>query len=474
MVASSLAEATFSFKMELVPAFQVFSLAPTASLPILPLLFLCYSSCNFPNSAVPPKEKAEFFSWTTVTYRSIAVLIMVIATLGFTILYFLFPDQGHAIRDKAESYVSSLWNKISGAGHPADNASGQLQQARFTMFDGTVRVKKANSNTWVVADYSLPLDKGDVVQTMAEGIAKVAFADGSTYSIQPDSLITIEENSTNASQQVQVGVRLQTGTFQLNTGDVASVQQVRIDNSTTTIGKDSALQASNDRRKGAPAVLVTKGLGTFEMAGEKQTLAPFERVSFNPESGEIRKEKEMAPPVLLSPANMMPLFVTAPGKPVDFTWTPVEGVKGYHVRLSRNPYFSSLEKEAHLGTTDWHVTGLPEGKYYWMVQSVANNGRESIESDKNGFTIIARGNEAVSLALELEPFIQHGHVIEVKGKTQQGARVMVNGEQVPIIGDDGSFNYFTPPLPAGESMITITAQNERGGVNTQTKRVVIQ
>ena len=78
------------------------------------------------------------------------------------------------------------------------------------------------------------------------------------------------------------------------------------------------------------------------------------------------------------------------------------------------------------------------------------------------------------MALELEPFIQHGHVIEVKGKTQQGARVMVNGEQVPIIGDDGSFNYFTPPLPAGESMITITAQNERGGVNTQTKRVVIQ
>src|SRR5207245_10304329 len=138
-------------------------------------------------------------------------------------------------------------------------------------------------------------------------------------SIQTESLIAIEENSTTASQHVQVGVRLQTGTFQLNTGDVASVQQVRIDNSTTTIGKDSALQASSDRRKGAPAVLVTKGLGTCEMADEKQTLAPFERVSFNPESGEIRREKEIAPPVLLSPANMMPLFVTAPGNPVDLT-----------------------------------------------------------------------------------------------------------------------------------------------------------
>src|SRR5205823_11826396 len=163
------------------------------------------------------------------------------------------------IRDKAQSYMASLWNKVSGTGRPADNAAGQLQQARFTMFDGTVRVKKANSNTWVAADYSLPLDKGDVVQTMAEGIAKVAFADGSTYSIQPDSLITIEENSTNASQQVQVGVRFQTGPFQLNTGDLASVQQVRMDNSTTTSGKASALQSPNDRRNAPPAVPIPNG-----------------------------------------------------------------------------------------------------------------------------------------------------------------------------------------------------------------------
>ena len=127
-----------------------------------PLTFLVLLFLQLSNSAVPPKEKAEFFSWTTVTYRSIALLVAVVAILGFTILYFLFPDQGHAIRDKAQSYMASLWNKVSGTGHPADNAGGQLQQARFTMFDGTVRVKKANSNTWVVADYSLPLDKGDV------------------------------------------------------------------------------------------------------------------------------------------------------------------------------------------------------------------------------------------------------------------------------------------------------------------------
>jgi len=32
----------------------------------------------------------------------------------------------------------------------------------------------------------------------------------------------------------------------------------------------------------------------------------------------------------------------------------------------------------------------------------------------------------------------------------------------------------TPPLPTGESMITVTAQNAQGGVNTKQQKVVIQ
>jgi len=388
-------------------------------------------------------------------------------------LYFVFPSQAHQASDKVQSVLDSVLSKIHKTG-PIDNQSNAQQQARFTSFDGTVRVKKANSNTWIAADYGLPLERGDVVQTMAEGIAKVAFGDGSTYSIQPDSLITIEENTTNAAQQTQVSVRIETGTLELNTGDVPSTQQVRIDNATTTIGKDSALQAMNDRKKGTPAVLVTKGQGTFEMNNQKTAIAPYEKVSFNPESGEIKKEKEIAPPVLLAPSNMMPIFVTASGRSVDFLWTPVDGVKAYHVRLSRNPYFSSLEKEARVSGPEWKVTGLADGRYYWLVQSVDARGKESIESEKNGFTIVSKGNENVTLPLDLEPFMQHGHVIEIKGKTQLGARVMVNGEQVPVINDDGSFNFFTPALPTGESVITVTAQNEKGGVATLTKRVVIQ
>jgi hypothetical protein len=65
-------------------------------------------------------------------------------------------------------------------------------------------------------------------------------------------------------------------------------------------------------------------------------------------------------------------------------------------------------------------------------------------------------------------------VLELTGKTEVGARVMVNGREVPMIAGDGSFHYFTPPLGTGENVITITAQNAKGGVNTLQKKVVIQ
>jgi hypothetical protein len=144
------------------------------------------------------------------------------------------------------------------------------------------------------------------------------------------------------------------------------------------------------------------------------------------------------------------------------------------VRVSRNPYFSSVVLERKVNQPGLQVQGLPEGAYYWVVQSIDANGRMSIESEKNRFTVIPKGSGEVALMLEIEPFLQHGRLIQIRGKTESGARVMVNGQEVPYIEPDGSFRYFTPPLPDGENVITITAQNARGGVNTQQKKVVIQ
>src|SRR5271165_4006052 len=334
------------------------------------------------------------------------------------------------------------------------------QNAHFTALDGTVRVKKGSGDSWVAADYNVPLEKGDVVQTGSEGMAKVVFNDGTSYTVKQDSLIVIEENSANDQQQTNVAVAVSTGT---------------VDLSTATYSQGSTSQVHNDPKSDQHEILMKKGTGEVSRNGETVQLANWEKVSFQAAETHMEKAKGTGPPTPISPANMAPIFTSGEAtKDVEFSWTAMANAVGYRLRISRNPYFSSTLVDKRVNTADVTVTSLGEGAYYWVVQSYEASGKESVESEKNRFTIIPKGKQTEAIDLELDPFIQHGHVIEVTGKTQMGARVMVNGREVPMINSDGTFHYFTPPLATGEAVITVTAQTVQGGVNTQQKKIVIQ
>lgn len=415
-------------------------------------------------------------AWKTVTYRSVVLAVLAAMVLFFMAFRFVFPQFTETGVKAVSSLFTNVMERVAGAGGPAKPGAMSSQQAHFTALDGTVKVKKANSNSWSVADYSVPLEKGDVVQTSSEGMAKIVFNDGTNYTVKQDSLIVIEENSTNDQQQTNVSVAVSTGTVDLYTATFAqgSKSQVIVAGATASLAPDSAAMVRNDPKDDQHEILVKKGTGDITRNGQTVRLADWEKVSFRATSTQMDKLKEIGPPTPISPANMMPIFVTHDPKPVEFSWTPMTNAVGYRLRISRNPYFSSTIVDRKVNTADVLVSGLSQGAYYWLVQSQDAAGKESMESEKNRFTIIPKSSNTSGLGLDLDPFIQHGHVLELTGKTEPGARVMVNGSEVPVVGVDGTFHFFTPPLPAGESVITITAQNAKGGVNTLQKKVVIQ
>jgi hypothetical protein len=415
-------------------------------------------------------------AWKTVTYRSVALGVLFIAIVLFVGMNFAFPQFTQKGVKSVSSLGTRLLEMVAGAGGTAKAGSANLQQAHITALDGTVRVKKAGSNSWVTADYNVPLEKGDVVQTGNEGMAKIVFNDGTNYTVKQDSLIVIEENSANDQQQTSVAVAVSTGTVDLSTATYVqgSKSQVTVAGATASLAPDSAAQVRNDPKADQHEILVKKGSGEITRNGETVHLSDWEKVAFQAQSPRMAKLKEIGPPTPISPANMMPIFASGETKPVEFSWTQMANAVGYRLRISRNPYFSSTIVDRKVSTADVIVSGLNEGAYYWVVQSYDASEKESMESQKNRFTIIPKGKTTEGINLEVDPFTQHGHVIELTGKTEAGARVMVNGREVPVVGMDGSFHYFMPPLPQGESVITITAQNSKGGVNTLQKKIVIQ
>ena len=416
-------------------------------------------------------------AWTTVTYRSVALMILAGVMLCLLGMRLAFPQFTETSIRVADGVANRVLERVAGMAPPAGSGISTAQQAHFTALDGTVRVKKGSSSSWLAADYNVPLDKGDVVQTGSEGMAKVVFNDGTSYTVKQDSLIVIEENSANDQQQTNVAVAVSTGTVDLSTATYSqgSKSQVIVDGARASLAPESMARVHNDPTLDQHEILMKKGAGEVTRNGETVQLANWEKVSFRREETHMEKAKDAGPPTPISPANMAPIFTSGePTKDVEFSWTPMANASGYRLRISRNPYFSSTLVDKRVNTADVSVTSLGEGAYYWMVQSYEASGKESVESEKNRFTIIPKGKQNEAIDLELDPFIQHGHVIEVAGKTQIGARVMVNGREVPMISTDGTFHYFTPPLATGEAVITVTAQTAQGGVNTQQKKIIIQ
>jgi hypothetical protein len=444
---------------------------------VLPFSLLAFHEGSTGKVSSDNRKPGIHVAWTTVTYRSLALLVVGIVVALFIAVRAAFPQFTENGVKKANNIVGKLLERVAGMAPAAGTGVLTAQQAHFTALDGTVRVKKGDGNSWVTADYNIPLEKGDVVQTGSEGMAKVVFNDGTSYTVKQDSLIVIEENSANDQQQTNVAVAVSTGTVDLSTATYSqgSKSQVIVAGATASLSPESAAQVHNDPKSDQHEILMKKGTGEVSRNGETVKLANWEKVTFQGQQSHLEKAKEIGPPTPIAPANMAPLFSSGEAtKDVEFSWTPMANAVGYRLRISRNPYFSSTLVDKKINTAAVTVTNLGEGAYYWLVQSYDAAGKESVESEKNRFTIISKGKETEAIDLELDPFIQHGHVIEVTGKTQVGARVMVNGSEVPMVNSDGQFHYFTPPLPTGEAVITVTAQTAQGGVNTQQKKIVIQ
>lgn len=395
--------------------------------------------------------------------------------LAAVVLYFAFPDTANKLIISSQNSFGKLLAKLgvgNGNINPNQPEPGP-QQAHFTNIDGTVRVRKASTNTWVVADYSLVLDKGDYVETGGEGIAKVVFTDGTNYTVKPGSLIAIQENSVNAQQQTKVAVQVSSGAVDLATTQLAggSKSQVIVAGATASINSESQAEVVNDPRAALSSVMVKKGSGEVSRDGKKVSLEDYTKVSFHQGSPEMVKTKELRPPILMSPGPLQNVFIDPATKGVNFAWAPVDNVREYHLKISKNPSFSgSLVVDPKVSSTQVIVTDLAEGSYYWQVSSIGADGKESSESETAKFNVVPKGTGSVALDLD---YVQLGHVIEVKGHTEPNARIMVNGQDA-VVSSDGTFHHFTNPLPTGENVVTVTAQDAKGGVTTATKTVLIQ
>jgi hypothetical protein len=401
----------------------------------------------------PPRVSGDRIEWFTVTYRTLALVagaFVLLAALG----WFLF------------------FRRTPPPPPPAAVETG----ARFASLEGSVQVKRAGTLEWIQATQAVVLRQNDLVRTGSGAAAEIRFADGTVFNVRPDSLITIEESSQNpVSRQQRVALSIQSGE--------ANFQTAARDSSTTI--STPTVRAVPERDTAGNIQVADSGatgLRIFRGQGEAQTRTG-QRIALVSNQGVNVDAAGAAGPTLALPTVPQ---LTAPSNGTDIAypdlvrattlllWNGVPGASAYRVMVDFSPSFARpLYDRRAERLTQMELRALEAGVYYWKVAAILPDGAEGGFSDLWRFTLAKAAPVASSPPpLVFEAAELKDNVLHVRGRTEPGANLSLEGVRLEVQAD-GSFNEFLTFDGAAGATVVLRATGVRGGTAEQRRRVTV-
>jgi len=404
--------------------------------------------------------------WKAVTYKTVIGYGLLALAIIFAGLYAVKPDLYQAVFKKFEKAVTDPESETQAA---------DQKHAKFVNLDGKVEVKKVNSVRWVEADFRTSLDKGDQIKTGPDGDARITFTDGTTYTMKPDSLVVVEENSSDSNKPSSSAIGITTGEVNWATPTrtlAESKAQVRVEDTKAQLGSNSRGAVKADPENKSSEIVVSSGTAQVQRGQERIDLAQWEKATI-PNNGPIQKSNVLAPPDLVAPLNLAPIIAENPKiSPVRFEWKPVQDAVTYTLRISTTAMFTKTVTDKKVNGTAVEITGLDPGDYFWNVSATDGKKQTSEVSEIFKFTLVAQG-KSQEMVLEITSTQVVGHSAEIVGRTEPGAALIVNGQSVPNIAPDGNFRHFTEQLAPGQHTISIIGSNRRGGTAMKQVSIVV-
>jgi hypothetical protein len=412
------------------------------------------------------KDQDSMVDWFTISYRSVFIAILVLLLVGGGVGY-------------------HFWTRSTTSPGTTESAPPvTVTSARFTTIEGSVKVRPVGTFDWLNADRSTVLRKSDLVRTGPGSAAEIQFFDGTTLHVRPDSLITIEESSEDPrTKQRRVAAHISSGEVQFNAPRSSAAGAEREFSTPTlrTTTREAAAGGVAVQESGESNIRLYTGTAKVETkTGESVTLEANTQLKVDAAGKAAAPHALPQVPVLLAPQHQAEITYQDPTRATTLLlWKPVPGAVSYHVMLDYNAYFNRpLVDRAGIGEASVEVRGLDVGKYYWRVSAVDKDGAEGSFSDFARFTVSrpqggARGSGDPPLLL-IDAIDVRQNIIQVRGRTEPGATLTVNGQRVDVAAD-GAFNEFIQ-LPAekpGRQIVVFRSVGINGGVAETKKPVMV-
>jgi hypothetical protein len=329
----------------------------------------------------------------------------------------------------------------------------------------------------VAADKDLILKRGDLVKTGASATTEIVFFDGTVVQVRPESLVTLEDVTEVATRERGVA-------WFISSGETTFRAPRRSEDGHTDISTPVARLTTQDEAEGAVGVKESgesrtrlfRGQARLQMTktGESVALGAREAVTVDADGRAGEKTALPSVPELVSPADQADLAYADPTRAITpLLWTEVPGARRYRLMLDFSPLFNRPLHDTRVERSGAQLTGLDAGQYYWRVAAVDERGQEGAFSEPARFRVtrLRNGRGAAPPALIVSSLEVRGNIVQVKGRTDPGATVSVNGQPVEV-ESDGTFNEFITLDKSGPQPFTILAVGIDGGVNKKVERIV--
>jgi hypothetical protein len=399
----------------------------------------------------------DLFDWFTVSYKTLYISVGVLLVLALGGGYWFY------LRQNLPPTV-------------VESPAATVVTAQLNMIEGNVKVKAVGTLEWVTADKSMVLQRGDVVRTAFGSAAEIRFFDGTVVHLRPESLVTIDTGEDPSTNRRNSALHISSGKADFQT-PVKTGSSITTPTATTRAGADTnggVLVAE----AGDTEVKLFKGTGQVETkAGQKLTLAMNEGVRVDQGGKAGPKLSLPGAPTLVNPPHQAEISYIDPERAVTLlVWRPVPGATSYHVMLDYSAYFNRpLVDRKGIKESTVELRGLDVGRYYWRVSA----DKDDVEGDFSGFSkftvsrpLGASSGNGQPPPLTVDPLDIRTNIVQVKGRTEPGATVTVNGQRVDV-QEDGSFNEFITLQEPGRQLVVIRATGINGGVNEQKRSVVV-
>ena len=410
----------------------------------------------------PNRGKDDLVDWFTISYKSIYLSVLALALAG-GFVYF------HYFRSPPPPKMPDV---------PAPTVT----TAQFTTLEGSVKVKAVGTFEWVTAERSMVLKKSDLVRTGTGSAAEITFFDGTVVHVRPDSLITIEETSEDPStKRRRVAWHISSGevnfqTVRKNMPESATEFSTPTVRSTTGELSEGGIRVA---QSGDSDVRVYRGTTAVQTkAGDTVRLGASEALKVDA-AGKAGPKLTLPPvPALLIPPHQTEVSYVNPAQATTLlVWKPVPAAATYHLMLDYSAYFNRpLVDRTGIKDSSVELRGLDTGKYYWRVAAVDAAGVEGPYSDFARFTVsrpqgVVPGSGPPPV-LVLQPLEVRANILQLKGRTEPGSTLTVNGQRVDV-ASDGSFNEFVTLDKPGRQTVLIRSMGLNGGVRELRPTVVV-